>query len=312
MEKKQYRVRNWAEYNRGLVNRGRLDLWISGEVQQGWISDHRTGKRGRQQLYSDIAIQSAFALKTVFRLTYRGAEGLMKSLFALGNLLLPVPCYTQIQKRAKRLALAKGKLSKKRPTDIVIDASGMKVYGEGEWKVHKHGKGRKGKWIKIHIAQDPDTGEIILTDATESDKADCQFLPECVRALPKSVSRLYGDGAYDTKSCYEALMEAGIDPIIPPRQGAVVHSDVPYLRSRNDAVCQILALGGTPEAKALWKKLKSYGRRSLVEATFSRLKRAFGDRLWSRIPIFQEREVVMKLHILNHFRALAWPSSYAV
>lgn len=311
MAKRAYRVRNWPEYNQALISRGSLCLWIDHDSAEGWLDETIPEGRGRPKMYSDQAISSLMNLKAAFRLTYRSLVGMVRSLVLLSGLPLSVPCYQQIQRRATGLSLNK-KVSKKRPTDVVIDASGIKVYGEGEWQQErKRQKGRK-KWKKIHIAVDPESGEVIVEDVTDSNCHDSTMLPSLVASCPNRVTGVWADGAYDTVPCYKALHEREIAPHIPPRMGAVTHDDEEHLQSRNNAIREIVALGGDAEAMSLWKKLTGYGRRSLVETAFSRFKRAFGERAWSRRAKAFAVEMNVKWRVLNRFTQLGGCQSYAV
>lgn len=309
MAKQSYRVTNWKEYNQALVNRGSLALWIDKRSVDGWLANDKPKRQGRRKTYSDEAIYSIMCVKAVFRLPYRALEGMVRSLAQLADLALPVPSFQQIQRRAKTLRLSK-KVSKKQPTDIVMDASGIKIYGEGEWQQERRKQRGKKQWKKIHVAIDPDTGEIVMEDITDSDCHDSTMLPSLLEGCPKRVRNVYADGAYDTQRCYAALHDRGITPYIPPRMGAITREGE-HLRTRNSAIGQIVALGGDAEAMTLWKKLTGYGRRSLVETAFSRFKRSFGERAWSRGGQSFAVEINLKWRILNRFSQLGRCKSYA-
>jgi len=309
MSKQSCRTINWKEYNRALVKRGSLTVWMEGSGEN-WLSPATPKKRGRPFIYSDQAIICAMNLKAVYRLTYRALEGMVSSLMELGKLDLPVPSFQQIQKRASTLKLSK-KISKKQPTDIVIDASGVKIYGEGEWQKERKKQGGKKKWKKIHVALDPKTGEVVMEEVTDSNCHDSVMLPDLIEGCAGRVKRVYADGAYDTRRCYQALYRRGIEAKIPPRMGAVTSGEE-GLRTRDEAIRSIVALGGDQVAMGLWKKLIDYGRRSHVEGAFSRFKRAFGERLWSKKQETQRIEVRLKWMILNRFLQIGTPLSYAV
>ncbi|HSW71554.1 MAG TPA: IS5 family transposase, partial [Gammaproteobacteria bacterium] len=233
----KYRIRNWAEYNKALVNRGSLTIWFSETAIESWLSKNYAG-RGRPHIYSDEAILCALLVKAVYRLPFRSLRGFVLSLIQLLGLTLPVPCYTRICRRAAELGQQIAKLGVRRPSDIVFDSSGLKVYGEGEWKVRQHGKSKRRTWRKIHLALCPDSHEIILSYLGENKEADCEVVPKMQDHLPKSVKKSYGDGAYDKEPCYREFHRAGIIPIIPPQRGAVLHDLLrePWMKGRNDAV----------------------------------------------------------------------------
>ncbi len=271
MEKKRiYRVKNWREYNKALIQRGNISVWFSEDAIQKWMAPKQSGK-GRPRLYSDDAILCALLLRAVYNLPLRALQGFLGALVSLLVLSLPVPCYTQICRRARFLGQKIKRLCKNRKiTDIVIDSTGLKVYGEGEWKVRQHGASKRRTWRKIHLAICPDSHEIVLSFLTENSKSDSEAFIKMANNLPDTVKRAYFDGAYDKEGCYRKLYEKNIDPILPPQRGAVLHQ-VPWMKKRNDSIQEIIGLGGEDGGRKLWKKLKGYHRRSLVETGMYRL-----------------------------------------
>jgi Transposase DDE domain len=304
----KYRIRNWSEYNRGLVNRGSLTIWFSEEAIEGWLAKN-CRKRGRPKIYSDEAILCALVIKAVYRLPFRALRGFILSLVQLLGLLIPVPCYTRICRRAAELGQQIENLGGKKPSDIVFDSSGLKVYGEGEWKVRQHGKSKRRTWRKIHLALCPDSHEIVLSYLSENSEVDCEVVPKMRCYLPRSVRRSYGDGAYDKEPCYKEFHRAGIEPIIPPQRGAVLHdlAKEPWMKNRNDAIRAIAGLGNDDEARKIWKKLVGYHRRSLGETGFYRWKTLFGGELKSRKILNQRGEIYAKSIALNRMTRLGMP-----
>ncbi len=297
MERK---TRNWRRYNRNLINRGNITLWISKNAVKKWLASKDKNHFGRPFKYSDGAIICAWTLRFTFHLTLRALQGFLESLRDRGFLPDFIPSYSQICRRGQKLHLA-SKISKKRPTDIVFDSTGLKVYGDGEWKVKMHGKSKRRKWRKIHIAICPETQEILLQELTEGHCNDSKLLPSLVRKLPSSVRRIYGDGIYDTGRCYRAIYEKGAEAIIPVRRGARYRDSEksPWLKDRNQQILQKRGLGGDEEADKIWKKLKNYHKRSLVETAMYRLKTLLGASLKSRKLSAQKVEVMIKCLILN-------------
>jgi len=201
------------------------------------------------------------------------------------------------------------KLGTKKPSDIVFDSSGLKVYGEGEWKVRQHGKSKRRTWRKIHLALCPDSHEIVLSYLSENNEADCEVVPKMREHLPKSIRKGYGDGAYDKAPCYREFDRAGIQPIIPPQRGAVLHdlSREPWMKARNDAVRAMAGLGNDDESRKIWKKLVGYHRRSLGETGFYRWKTLFGGELKARKIPNQRGEIYAKSKALNKMTSLGMP-----
>lgn len=308
--KAKYRIRNWNDYNKSLIQRGSITVWFSDDAVRKWTAARKVGKRGRPKIYSDDAILTALIIRSVFHLPLRALQGFLTSLIMLLAGGLSVPSYTQICRRAKLLGQKLERLSRKSITDVVIDSTGLKVYGEGEWKVRQHGIGKRRTWRKLHLAVCPDSHEIILEVLTENRVADCEVYPELVNALPKSVKRTYGDGAYDTKRCYEANIKHGSVPIIPPNRNAVFHQDpFPPMQIRNIHLLEISGLGGDADSRKLWKKLRGYHRRSLAETAMFRFKQLFGSKLASRKLETQRAESRAKCEALNIMTRLGMPVS---
>jgi hypothetical protein len=306
----RYRIRNWADYNKSLIQRGSLTVWFSDDAIRNWL-EKPTGKmkKGHPRTYSDEAIVSALIIREVFHLPLRALQGFLLSLVSLLQLALPVPDYTRICRRSADVGARVKRLSRKRPTDLVFDSTGLKVYGEGEWKVRQHGKSKRRTWRKVHLAICPDTHEIMMECLTENNVADCSAMVSMSPFIPASVKRVYGDGAYDASECRKVLANLCIESVIPPQKNAVVqepHSD-PWRQHRNDAIAEIAGLGGDENARSLWKKLKRYHRRSLAETTMFRLKTLFGGNLKARIPPNQRAEIMACCLAVNKMNRLGMP-----
>ena len=308
--KQSYRVRNWKEYNQSLVNRGNITLWLDDEAVKCWVPEKKK-QSGRPFQYSQIAIETALTIRYVFNLPLRATEGFLTSIFSLLKLQLPVPDYTLLCKQGKKSPQPE---DSKHVTDIVVDATGVKVFGEGEWKVKQYGRSKKRKWRKFHIELDPKTGEVVVHEATKSGAHDSKVGCRLINQLEK-VGAAYGDGAYDTRAFYRAVASKGGQVIVPPRRGAVINEnpiDAPQLLARNRSVLEILGLGGDDLARSVWKKLKGYHIRSLVETWFSRFKRMLGGSLRSHREANQNAELAYKVKIMNRLTRVGMPVSYPV
>lgn len=310
MKTSRYRIRNWAEYNKSLVQRGSLTVWFSDDVVKSWLQkpEARLG-RGRSFTYSDQAILAALIIREVFRLPLRALQGFLMSITSFLHLGLPIPHYSRVCRRSASLGAPIKRLSRKRPTDLVFDSTGLKVFGEGEWKVRQHGKDKRRTWRKVHLAICPDTNEIVIESLTENNVADCSVMVEMSPFIPSSVRKAYGDGAYDTSGCRTALARLGIEAIIPPHKNAVYQnaSRSSGAQPRNDAIAEILGLGGDEYARALWKKLKKYHRRSLAETAMFRLKTLFGCSLKARRAATQQAEILAACMAMNRMNRLGMP-----
>ncbi len=233
----------------------------------------------------------------------------MLSMIGLLGLCLRVPCYTRICRRAAELGQEIKRFGNKRITDVVFDSSGLKVYGEGEWKVKKHGKSKRRTWRKIHLAVCPDSHDIVISYLGENSEADCEVVPKMTKHLPRSVKRGYGDGAYDTGPSRAELHAIDIEFIVPPKRGAILHdlADEPWMKGRNDAISPISGLGNDVEARKIWKILAGYHRRSLGETGFYRWKTVFGEKLQSRKLENQRGEVYAKSLVINKMTSQGMP-----
>lgn len=200
-----YRLDNGSQYNSALVQRGSLSVWISEDATERWRYDGPP-QWGTDPTYSDFAIETCLRLRLVYHLPLRQTQGFVESLFQLMDLDLPVPDYSTLSRRAPSLSVDLCAQQDDEPEDesrhIVIDSSGVKVYGEGEWKQRPHGKSKRRTWRKIHIGLDPETGEITAERLTDHSKHDCSqvtpLLAETVETTG-SVTHVGGDGAYDNQ-----------------------------------------------------------------------------------------------------------------
>lgn len=303
MHKKRTKI--WPQYNRALINRGSLTLWISKDAQNQWLSREKPRRPGRRKLYSDDLIHLSLCLKYAYKLSYRSLQGLMESICAMAQIDLPVPVYTQVCRRAA--LVSHPKLSKRRPMAIALDSTGLKVFGEGEWKVKKHGTSKRRQWIKIHLSMDPKSGEVMAVCTSGSDAHDSRYLPGLLRP---GVKHVLGDGAYDTKGCRRAIKKLGARAVVPPRKGSRIRDGTEeWLKERNGDIAEVIGMGNDPEALAIWKIAHGYHRRSLVETTMSRWKGLLGSELTSREGRRQNNEVKIKAWMLNQYAKLGMPTN---
>lgn len=304
-----YKVRNWSEYNQALVNRGSLTIWVSEEVMESWL-DQRPAQRGSQFIYSDKAIELLLTLRHLFHLPLRATEGFGKSLFEMLKLEMPIPNYTTLCRRAKKLEVTLPKRSKK-STDLVIDSTGLKVYGEGEWKVRTHGYSKRRTWRKLHLAIDPDTHEIVAGQLTENNVSDGQAGKELIEAIDEEIDQLSADGGYDKRKFYQACIDKQAkDVVIPPQRNAKIwqHGNSkkdPHPRDENLRYIR-------EHGRKKWKEDRGYHQRSLSETGMFRFKITFGANLQSRQMATQITEALVKCKILNTFARLGLPDSHAV
>lgn len=304
---KSYRITNWSKYNESLVNRGDITFWFSEDVIDNWGHDNVEARAGHPFVYSDLAIETLLVIRELFRLPYRQTEGFGRALVKLMNADVAIPDFTSLQKRAAKLSVAtKVERTASGPIDVVVDSTGLKVYGEGEWKVKKHGADGRRTWRKLHLAVDPDTHEIVAHTLTKNHVHDADQVEALLGQADRPVENFYGDGAYDQWKVYETLGEREIGSIIPPRKNAKIRqhgnsSEDPL--PRDECVRQIRRDG-----RRAWKESIGYHRRSLAETAMHRMKQAFGGKLKNRDFTNQMTEAALRCKLLNWFVALGMPA----
>jgi hypothetical protein len=305
--KKSYKISNWKEYNQSLVSRGDVTFWFSEDVVDAWEHENEQKKNGRPFIYSDVAIETLLTIRELFRLPYRQTEGLGRALAKLMNAAIVIPHHTSLQKRVAKLGVAISVQEVKGPIDVVVDSTGLKVFGEGEWKTRQHGIGKRRTWQKLHLAVDPATHQIVAEVLTGNSEHDADQVEPLLEQIEAEVETFYGDGAYDQWKVYDRLKGQGVNAIIPPRKNAKIkqHGNAAAdPLERDECIRQIRRDG-----RKSWKESIGYHRRSLAETAMSRLKASFGDRLKNRKPPNQKTEAALRCKLLNWFVMLGMPLS---
>jgi len=312
--KDTYRIRNWKEYNQSLVNRGSITFWFNEDAIEKWYSNEKINKRGRPDTYSDDAILCALMIKAVFHTPLRALQGFIKSIIIILGLNLVCPHYSVFSRRAKALQIPMRKLLKPgEKLNVIFDSTGVKVFGEGEWKVRKHGYSKRRTWRKVHIGMCADSGQVVISAMSSNSVSDEEAMIHMMGALEGiELGDVLGDGAYDTIDCREAIHDYGGRQIIPPDKNARLQKreTLPALDERDKAIRRIEELGD--EGRAHWKKEIGYHRRSRVETAMFRYKTILGDRLTARSKWTQATEVAVKWDVLNRMTELGMPKSYKV
>jgi len=224
--KKKYKVRNGKEYNQALVNRGKVFFWITDEAIKNWENQEKTGKRGKPRTFSNTAIETALTLQQVFHMPLRSCEGFVESILRKLGASVQTPDYSTLSIRGKSLPIQiRIRPISNESLHIVTDSTGVKVYGEGEWKVRQHGWSKRRTWRKLHIGVDEKSGDILLGEVTGNNTADGEMLKPLINQLPQeqSIDQVSADGAYDKRVCYEALKQRSVSRIaIPPQHNAKI------------------------------------------------------------------------------------------
>jgi hypothetical protein len=302
--KARYRVQNWRDYDAALRRRGDLTVWVTAAAMAAWAPP-RSGRRGRPQQYSAIAIETGLMLRLAFGRPWRQTEGMLASILRLLGLDLPVPDHTTFSRRSADLTVAKTVRTATGPVNVVIDSTGLKVFGAGEWQREKHGSQGHRTWRKLHLAVDPDTGEIVASELTTTKDGDASQVGPLLDQISGPIASVTADGAYDGEPVYRTIAER--DPaaavIIPPRSTAVPSNTAVTAPTQRDRHLQMIQARG----RLGWQKAVNYGRRSLGELAMMRYKALIGHRLHARTLPTQKAEAAAGCKVINVMTRLGMP-----
>ena len=271
-----YRTTNWRSCNAALRPRGSLVIWFDPETT--WLAAPE-GRRGRPATFSDAAIQTCLTLKALFGLPLRQATGLVASLIELARLDWPVPDFSTLCRRQKGLTVQIPYRQSTGALHLLIDSTGIKAAGEGEWSTRKHGASRPRSWRKVHLGIDADTMEVRAIEITGSRVGDGPMLSELLAQIPPEevIGLVTADGAYDTRGCHAAIAARQASAVIPTRRnGRPWKETTPGAHARNEILHATRRLG-----RSIWRSWSGYHRRSRIEAKMRCLK-LLGERLMAR------------------------------
>jgi IS5 family transposase len=308
--KPTYRVRNWANYNRSLVARGSLTVWVSPAVMASWTAVPPTGKRGHPQVYADVAIECMATLRAVYHLSLRATQGLLGSILELMKVTIEVPNFSTLSRRQGGLDFRPPQRPAGDGLHLVVDSTGVKVFGEGEWKVRQHGWSKRRTWKKLHLGVDEASGQILAATVTDNSVADATALPGLLDQVAAPLTQVSADKAYDTRASYEAVRQRQARATIPPRRGARIwqHANPQAERLMRDENLRAIRRDG----RKAWKQSSGYHRRSLAETAMSRFKRILGPTISARTFLGQAAEIKVRCTILNAMLQLGTPDHYRV
>ena len=298
---KIYRTTNWSSYNSALINRGNLSIWFDPKTQ--WYAQPK-GKHGRNQTYSDTAIQCCLMIKSLFHLSLRMVTGFVQSLIHLCRLDWTAPDYSTICRRQKHIDIAINYQKSSNGLQLLVDSTGLKFLGEGEWKRKKHQPEYRRQWRKLHIGIDAETLQIRAIQLTTNNVSDSQVLGDLLDQIPQDeqMDSVYTDGAYDTKQCRQVIADRQAHAVIPPRKNAKPWKDTKTSSlERNELLRTVKRLGRT-----IWKNWSGYHRRSLIETKMHCIK-LLGDKLRARNFQSQVNEIHARVAVLNKFTDLGRP-----
>jgi len=310
MAKTAYRVRNWSKYNKTLIQRGSVTFWINDKVAKNWYqSEIEHFEQGRPKVYSDIAIECCLTLRSFFQLPLRATQGLIESLFGVIGVKTKVPSYTQLCRRQQTLNL-KLKHHVKGKIHVVIDGTGLKIFGEGEWKVRQHGYTKHRMWRKLHIGIDVESQQIVMMELTDNKVGENKKLPGLLEQYKEGYSKIGGDKGYDSYACHELVGEYEAISAINIQEDAKERrkkkdNETPFVR--DEMIRRIAEVG-----KDQWKKEANYHKRSLIETAMFRYKTILGNKMHARKIENQKVEALIGCNILNSFTRMGMPESYAI
>ena len=301
--KQRHRVTNWAAYDAGLRARGSLTVWFTAEAIEAWRAEPRV-TRGGQPRYSALAITTALTLRAVFRLALRQTEGLLGSIIALLGLDLAVPDHSTLSRRAETLEVPRPRCGRG-PVHLLVDSTGLKLCGPGEWLAEKHGTRTRRAWKKLHLATDADTGRIVASVLTDRDADDGSQTAPLLDRIDGPVASFTADGAFDREDVYAEVAARHPDAavIVPPRSSGVPSETAATAPTQRDRHLQLIAERG----RRGWQRASGYNWRALVESDVSRWKRVIGDGLRSQTDGRRATEVAIAADVLNRMVDLGRP-----
>lgn len=307
--KSTHKIQNWKDYNTSLKKRGKITVWLSPSILASWRSLEVRNKAVGEKFYPDVVIEFCFIIQNLYQQPLRQTVGFVEDILCLCGLsACCVPNFSTLSRRSKNLSVSyRSDRKNKQNIHLSVDCTGIKVYGEGEWKVKKHGVSKHRTWLKLHIGIDVATQEIVCMSLTKNNIDDAKGAKDMITSQKIQPLSVRGDGAYDTFS-FRALLGKEVRQIIPPPSNAVIQEatasrPVPaYLVQRNEAVERIKEVG-----RKEWKKEIGYHKRSLSETTMFRYKTIFGDKARTRKDENQETEAKIKCKILNVFTKMGVP-----
>ena len=304
--KAKYQVTNWPDYDAALVRRGSLTLWVTEDAVAAWHAP-ATGRRGGQTVYFDLAIETGLALRLVLHQPLRQTEGALRSIADLLGVEIRIPDHTTFSRRGGGLTILPKRIERNEPLHLLVDSTGVKIYGEGEWLDQKHGIRSRRRWRKLHLAVDADTHEIAAVELTPEDVGDVSALPDLLDQIEAPVASMIGDDTYDGQAVYDAVTrrhpEAAV--IIPPRSTAVSSETASTQRDKH---LEMIARHG----RIGWQRRSGYSRRSRIETAMYRYKTIIGRRLHARTLPNQKTEAKIGCNVLNRMTSLGMPVSVRV
>jgi len=314
--RQQHKVTNWPAYDASLRQRGSLTVWFTDDAIAAWRAEPRM-TRGGQPWYSELAILTALTLRAVFRLAYRQTEGLIGSIIGLLGLDLPVPDHTTLSRRAATLEVPRPRSGSSagagcdaEPVHLLVDSTGLKLCGSGEWLIEKHGTKARQSWKKLRLGVNADTGQIVAATLTAHDEDDGSQVGPLLDQVDGPIASFTGDGAYDQDGVHASVAERHPEAavIVPPRATAVPSRTAETAPTQRDRHLQLIAETG----RMGWQRASGYTKRARAEATIGRFKRVIGDGLRARTDERRATEMDVAVQALNRMLELGRPESVRI
>ena len=297
--------RDWKTYNAALVNRGYLTIFVSKDFAREWYvkyDENTPRKRGGQPKYTEKAITALLSLRFVFKQPLRSMEGFAKSLVSMMKLDLDVPDYSTLSLKNNEMNILLPALTKDKAGHVIsLDSTGLKIHGQGEWNRKKHAQKDRREWVKMHLAIDNESMQILAVESTADDVHDCEVFDLLIDSIPSQIDKVLGDGSYGTVGAYKKCTERNIKLVAKPKSSDVVNEKAtdPHILKRNEQVAYFQEKG-----IYAWANKNNYWDRNRAETTMSRYVTTFTDRLASRNIQSQKNEITLKCQILNTFMAV--------
>jgi hypothetical protein len=305
IKKSKYKVTNWHGYNNSLRKRGDFTIWFTEEAIADW-HPAKSGARGRPQEYSDVAIETSLLIRQVFHLPLRQTEGFMNSLVTVMKVDITIPDFSNISKRSisiPKLLIIK---AQEPGSVVIVDSTGLKVYGKDEWHQEKHEVAARRTWRKLHIASN-EKHYIMACELTTPEVGDQTAVPDLLDQIDTPFDTLIGDGAYDGDPVFQAvsIKQPHAQVIIPPHKNAVVSESGDTQRDKH---IKLIASKG----RMAWQQKMGYNLRSYVELAMQRFKRIFGNTMKARSLPQQKAEAMISASALNRMTSLGMPVSVKI
>jgi hypothetical protein len=305
IKKALYKVTNWADYNDALRNRGDITIWFTQDAVDNW-RPAKTGGRGRPMEYSDHAIETAMLIRQVFKLALRQTEGFMTSIARIMGAAIVIPDFSCISKRTVRLPAIFLTKALKPGSVVIVDSTGLKVYGKDEWHQEKHAVSARRTWRKLHLAID-EHHHVLASELTTPEVGDSTVTAELLAQITTPFDTFIGDGAYDGEPVSQTVFDH--QPyalvIVPPHKTAVVSSTVDTQRDQH---IKAIAESG----RITWQRETGYKLRSYVELAMQRYRRIFGSAMKARGLPRQKTQAWISASALNRITNLGMPVSVKV